>query len=286
MKAFFRFLRGEINGMYLNAISSAVNALGARWRSIMVQADELTLIRTDAAADNELYSSFVHGVGLIAGCILPRFQHSSSISSLVMTESNIVDGVERSERGLFGTTLERFGFVHTEQDDYPDDINTLSDQTHRSSLVGTETPQGYISDRGNDVVRDDGTVDPAYIEPSPPVGGDPYTEFYGNNFLFMDSLNLSYSLLSTELTGYLIEALQWVRWNGPSFAAVCRVVSMVCGDFVKVVDVSTVAGLDRWEVRYRAFDLPNLQYPLQRLYLLQHIMEAAFINVVFTDIDA
>ena len=285
MKAFFRFLRGEINGMYLNAVSSAVNALGARWRSIMVQADELTLIRTDAAADNELYPSFVKGVGLIAGCILPRFQHSSSISSLVMTESSIVNGEERSERGLFGTTLERFGFVHTEQDDYPDDINTLSNQTHRSSLVGTETPQGYISDLGNDVVRDDGTVDPAYVEPSPPAGGAPYTEFYGNNFLFMNSLSLSYSLLSTELTGYLIEALQWVRWNGPSFAAVCRVVDIVCGDFVKVIDVRTVAGLARWEVRYRAFDLPDLQYPLQRLYLLRHIVEAAFINVVFTDTD-
>lgn len=286
MKSFFRFLRGEINGMYLNAISSAVDALGARWRSVMVQADELTLIRTDADANNELYPSFVQGVGLIAGCILPRFQHSSSSSALVMTESYIVNGKQRSERGLFGTTLERFGFVHTEQDDYADDINTLSNETHRSSLIGSEVPQGYISDRSNDVLRDDGTVDPAYVEPSPPGDNSPYTEFYGNNFLFLNATQLNYSLLSTELTGLLIEALQWVRWNGPSFAAVCRVVDIVCGDFVQVVDVRTIAGLDRWEIRYRALDLPDLRTPLQRLYLLQHIMEAAFINVVFTDIDA
>ena len=285
MKSFFRFLRGEINGMYLNAISSAVDALGARWRSIMVQTDELTLIRTDANINNELYPSFVQGVGLIAGCILPRFQHSSSSSSVFMTDSMVVNGEERSERGLFRTALERFQFEHTEQDDYPDDINTLSSVDERTSLIGMETPVGYISDRSNDVLRDDGTVDPAYVEPSPPGGGEPYTDFYGNNFLFMNSTQLSYSVLSAELLGLLIECLQWVRRNGTSISSLCKVAGVVCGEFLRIVDVQTVPGLCRYEVRYKLLSTQGVTSPLAKLYLLQHIVSTAFINVVFTDID-
>lgn len=286
MKSFFRFLRGEINGMYMNAISAAVDTLASRWRGIFSEVDELTLVRTDASAYNSLYPDFVKGVGLIAGCVLPRFQHSSSSSSVFMTDSVVVNGEERSERGLFRTALERFQFEHTEQDDYPDDINTLSTTDRRTSLIGTETPVGYISDMSNDVLRDDGTVDPAYVEPSPPGGGVPYTDFYGNNFLFMNSTQLSYSVLSAELLGLLIESLQWVRRNGASISSLCRVAGIVCGEFLRIVDVSTVSGLARYEVRYRLLSTQGVTSPLAKLYLLQHIVSTAFINVVFTDIDA
>lgn len=189
-KSFFRFLRGEINGFYLRSINEAVNATAKDIRSFFAifKSKQFELDKID---ENSLY-----GLGSFAGIFLPILTKTDSVNSLKMTESYIEDDTEYSECGLFNTEQEKFeffplniktayfSFVRTNQAVYTSDINTTSSVRDRSSLVGDETVLGYISANATDIFDVKGNIKTDVILSVPPTNAV-YTEYYGDNFLFL-----------------------------------------------------------------------------------------------------
>lgn len=235
-KAFFRFLRGELNGWYLIQINDAINLTMKEVKAFFTKWNNMQF-------NDEMPEEYVKGLGLFAGVYVPIVDISYQFY-MFMSESYVVNGVQRSERGLFNTNLERFEFVHTEQDDYAEDINTLATSTLKSSLVGDETVLGYISEDAENVLLPDGTVNPDVILETPP-SNKAYTEYYGNQFLFLEeSASEVNAELEKELYRQLSEAMQSVRYNHDNLISLCKIIELLCPNgFIKITDVeSNVTG--------------------------------------------
>lgn len=191
-KAFFRWLRGELNGYYITNINGAVNDSTKDVKKFLSEF-KAQQFETGKIRDSDLY-----GLGKFAGIFLPRLSRAESLASLRMTESFVKDGFEFSERGLFNTELENFSFFHTQddttvyfffvrtnQDTYNNDINTLATNLNRSSLVGnSDTVLGYISSEETDLFDEIGNVKPEKVLSAPP-SGVAYSEYYGDEFLLL-----------------------------------------------------------------------------------------------------
>lgn len=184
-KAFFRWLRGEINGYYLQNVSNTFNECTEDIKKFLIEFNNQQF-ETGKITDKNLY-----GIGKTAGVFLPRLAQSESSSSIRMTESHIEHDYEFSERGLFRVEPELFEFFHCEDDSVGyfvflefDDINLDTDDINRSSLVGEEPVIGYITEKEADIFTEDGLVKAEYVLPDVPYGVE-YNDFFGNNFLFL-----------------------------------------------------------------------------------------------------
>lgn len=184
-KAFFRWLRGELNGYYLQNINHSFNLCTEDIKRFLIEFNNQQF-QLGRITNKNLY-----GIGKTAGVFLPRLAQSESASSLRMTESHIENGYEFSERGLFHTEEEYFEFFHCIDDSVGyfifvkyDDINNDTDEHNRSSLVGDEPVIGYITSDSPDIFNEDGSVKEEYVSLTPPYDGT-YNNFYGNDFLFL-----------------------------------------------------------------------------------------------------
>ena len=190
-KEFFRFLRGELNGFYITQINSTLN-------KFVQDVKEFVLEFNTQQFNSTMNSTTLFNLGKFAGIFLPRLSSSESRTGFRLSDSNIVDGIEYSERGLFNTDTETFEYKHTNQNPDLPDINTLSTEKLRSSLIGDESVKGYISANETDVLDDSGLVRPEKVLSSPPEG-EAYNNFYGNNFMFLADVITTYENLSYYL---------------------------------------------------------------------------------------
>lgn len=395
-KAFFRFLRGEINGFYLNSIHNVFNKYTENIKAFF------SVFNKQQFAEGKIDDEYLYGLGLFAGVILPKLQKEESITSLRMTDSFKVSGIEFSERGLFNTDSEQFQFfnlnnepsavfvfVRTNQDGYGTDINTESNSFSRSSLVGSETPLGYISaletdlfdsygniksdkilstppanspyveyygdnflflsegddseadkivrlrlaeseivdgvqysERGlflipvstmadintfatetmrsslvgneqpigyissleTDVLDDNGKVRSEKILSEPPANVA-YSEFYGNQFLFLSENKVSYSNLDPSLYFSLFKAMQYIKYNGTSIASLVKIIDVLCPKgLVKISNISVAEGIQAFILFY-TFDVTvEVGLKQQRLYLLRYIVATKFPQIILTEI--
>ena len=395
-KAFFRFLRGEINGFYLNSIHNVFNKYTENIKAFF------SVFNKQQFAEGKIDDEYLYGLGLFAGVILPKLQKEESITSLRMTDSFKVSGIEFSERGLLNTDSEQFQFfnlnnepsavfvfVRTNQDGYGTDINTESNSFSRSSLVGSETPLGYISaletdlfdsygnikkgkilstppanspyveyygdnflflsegdaseadkivrlrlseseivdgvqysERGlflipvstmadintfatetmrsslvgneqpigyissleTDVLDDNGKVRPEKILSEPPANVA-YSEFYGNQFLFLSENKVSYSNLDPSLYFSLFKAMQYIKYNGTSIASLIKIIDVLCPKgLVKISNISVAEGIQAFILFY-TFDVTvEVNLKQQRLYLLRYIVATKFPQIILTEI--
>lgn len=184
-KAFFRWLRGELNGFYLKNFDNSHNLHTQEIKDFLVD------FHNQQFEIGKITNKNLYGIGKTAGIYLPRLASSESASSIRMTESHIENGYEFSERGLFRVANEMFEFYHCIDDSVGyfifinyDDINLETDANNRSSLVGDEDVIGYISAESTDIFEDDFTVKASAVLPYPPFGVD-YNNFFGNDFLFL-----------------------------------------------------------------------------------------------------
>jgi hypothetical protein len=192
-----------------------------------------------------------------------------------LSESEVVDGVEYSERGLFIVPSALFP-----------DINTLATSELRSSLVGDEEVIGYISESETDVLDEEGNVKPEKILSTPPEGLA-YSEFYGNQFLFLAESERedSYKSISPELYMSFFKAMQWIRYNGVSVASLIKVVELTCPDgLVKIRAIETAVDGRHLNVYYRYDISADTDFKPQRLSLLEYILQIKFKQVIFTEI--
>lgn len=390
-KAFFRWLRGELNGFYITNINGAMND------STKDIKDFLSEFKSQQFENGKISDKNLYGLGKFTGIFLPRLSRAESLASLRTTESNVVDGFECSERGLFDTTLENFSFFHTKddttvfffvrtnQDDYNndintqatnlsrsslvgnsdtvlgyissedtdlfdeignvkpekvlsappygvayseyygdeflmlsegdnspadnivrirmtdsnvvdgieyserglfvvpvpmfDDINTLATPTMRSSLVGNETLIGYISSEETNVLDDNGNIRREKISATPPEGVA-YSDYYGDQFMFLSEAEVSCSNLEPSLYIELFKALQWIKYNGASIKSLGRITSLICPDgLVKLGEVETASDGKHWNVYYDYDNTVDISLKHQRLNLLEFIVNLKFVQV-------
>lgn len=277
-KALFRFLRGEINGFYLTNIHNSLNVYSEDIKKFFIdfQAQQFELGKI---SDETLYN-----LGKFASVFLPRRPVAVSKASLYMTRSHKVDGVEFSERGLYNTENESFDFVHTDPSIETPDINTLATSTDRSSLVGDETAQGYISESETDVLDDEGNVKPSKVLSDAPSEGA-YSEFYGNQFLILtDGNEMTYEDIAPSLYIELFKALQWIRYNGVSIASLVRIITILCPDgLVQIQRIAVSRNGKAIYVHYIYDSSSTVTNKESRLALLQYIVNIKFKQVILNE---
>lgn len=278
-KALFRFLRGELNGYYLTNIYNSLNVYSEDIKKFFIdfQSQQFEL--------GQISEDTLYNLGKFASIFLPRRPVSESKTSLYMTDSHEVDGVEYSERGLFNTDNESFEFVHTDPSITTPDINTLATEGKRSSLVGNEQPVGYISESGIDVLDDEGRVRPSKVLDEPPSEGA-YSEFYGNQFLFLSEGDTVYEKIAPSLFIELFKALQWIRYNGASIASLVRIISILCPEGLITIDSIDVGGDGKFIYVYYNY---NSSSPVankeSRFALLQYIIDIKFKQIVLSEVQ-
>ena len=278
MKVFFRFMRGELNGFYLNAVMSALESFASYVCDFMALYRRMSLLDYDTLLDGVLL-----GLGRFTGTFLP-FENTDAPGSFswYMTESHFAGGKQRSERGLLRMSDMQFVFEHTGQDDYPADINTLATPALRSGMAGPDDAvTGYIRNDAGDVLRPDYTVDPAKVLPSPPqdVG---YTEYYGDQFMFLGDGRLVQEQPSNELYLLLIRAMQYINYNGETLAGFVRIMEIICGEpFVKITGIRT-----RFDGTYIvSYEVHGTQLPdmRQRLFLMRYVLGQKYPDVTLEE---
>jgi len=240
MKQFFRFFRGELNGFFLNALCTFLNGYchvtglldelvyNAQFQWIMYE--EHTTERL------AIRSQDIYNIGKIGGLFQPRALADSSIGSIWFTEGQMINGVQRSERGLLDMSYESFMFVRTTQDDYDTDINTLANDERRTTYVERgAVPLGYIRE-GVDVFEKDGTLIPEHILSAPPQDAA-YVEFYGLKYLHFRELFDAELPLDVMTYKMLFEALQRIRRKGTNLAELFNITQVMGEGYIYNLEV-------------------------------------------------
>jgi hypothetical protein len=278
-KAFFRFLRGELNGYYITAYNSMLNNATQRIKEFLVER------KLEQFNLNNMREEDLRGLGKFAGVFFPRIRLGDSISAVRFSDSHIVDGEEYSERGLYDTEYEAFHYEHASQDSSLPDINTLATDTLRSSLVGNEAVQGYISENETDVLDENGRVKASKVLTEPPESGG-YSEFYGNQFLFLSEGEATYTELAPSLFIELLKVMQYVRYNGVSLESLCNFINIICPDgLVLIQNIEVASNGDHYIVYYRYNpDVTTVPYKTQRMSLFENIVKTKFKQIEMSEV--
>lgn len=276
-KAFFRFLRGELNGFYLTAIHNTLNL------STKEIKDFLFLYKRQQFDINTIFTENLYGIGRFASVFLPRKPTSESRSAIYLANSHEVEGKEFSERGLFNVNTEVFDFKHTDESITSPDINTLATDEKRSSLVGDEPVIGYIVEGERDVLDDNGKVREEKLVYTPPVN-KAYSDFYGNQFSFLSEGVTVYENVSPQLYIELFKTMQWVRYNGASLATLARIVEVLCPQGLVTLTGINVADNGKYlQIHYTYNGDVPVTDKEQRLSLFQYLIETKFKQTILVE---
>lgn len=278
-KALFRHLRGELNGFYITSLNQVLNTFTESTKAFLLD------FYAQQFESGQMTQETIYNIGRFASVFLPRKKSSESRSALYLTESEVVDNEEFSERGLYNTTGEYFEFEHTDPSITSPDINTLATETKRSSLVGDEVTEGYIVEGTLDVLDDNGSVRPSKVLSNPPSSGVAYSDFHGNEFLFLSEGSEVYEKLNPALYIELVKAMQWIRYNGSSILTLCQIVNIVCPcGLVKLGTITVSENGTGVLIQYTYDPMILLDNKEQRLSLFKYLVELKFKQVMLTEI--
>lgn len=270
-KAFFRFLRGELNGYYITNIQAMCNKVSEEYKTFLQD------FASQQMEKGKISAQTLDNLGKFAGIFLPRISKEEASTAIRLTDSEFDSELnyEFSERGLFKPEDEEFVFKQKVIDDTGlPDINTLSTPEQRSSLVGDEAVAGYIPDDEINVFDDNMHVDPAVIRPTPP-SGQAYSDFYGDNFIFLSDSIPSYEPLTPEIFIELFKALQVIRYNGTSLASLSSVTEILCPEGLVKINTLT-AGSNYWQLTYSIDTEVDVQNQLDRINMWEYVMRIKF----------
>lgn len=272
-KALFRFLRGELNGFYLTNINAMMNNVTEEERKFFI---DFALMQFE---HGKIDSTTLYNLGKFAGIYLPRIPQSEALSDVRMTESEYNEQLdyEFSERGLLKTEDETFEFVQEVIDDTGlPDINTLATTTKRSSLVGDETVEGYISENETDVRDDNGNVKPDKISTTPPQD-EAYSDFFGNKFLFLSEAEVSLLPVSYNIFLELFKAIQYVRYNGGTISSLARIIEILCPEGLVTIDSIVVSDNKKQFIISYTTDMDvEINLKQDRINVLLYIIDMKF----------
>ena len=274
-KAFFRFLRGELNGFYLKSLSNTLTASTKNTKALLMNFKNMQF------KEGMIDDTTLLNIGKFASVFPLNLAQTESLTSLRMSDSKKVDGFEYSERGLYSTIQEIFNYYHLTQES--DDINTLATEEERSSLVGGEEVIGYIAEDEIDVIDSQGKVKTEKILYEVPEG-KAYSEFYGNKFLFLSEGEEVYSKTSNEIFLNLYKALQYIRYNGVSLKSLVNLVSLICPHgLIKIEKIKVAVDKNHFNVYYNYNTEVNVTYKAQRKALLELLVAEKFKQVVLVE---
>jgi hypothetical protein len=218
MKQPFRYFRGEFNGKYLYDLVKCPNFNTQDVVDELVYQVLFQWKLEDAVTANEMpiRDEDIINIGKIAGLFQPRTFNKVSLGSTYFTQSHIVNGAQRSERGMIDMDNESFRFVREEHDDYPDDIAAEASERLRMGFIpsGTE-PVGYVLD-GTPLYDKEGNIIWENVLPDPPMDGSVYVPFYGEKFLTHEEFFDKETPLTVDIFKLLLECVQRIRYNGPT----------------------------------------------------------------------
>lgn len=283
MRLPFRFHRGELNGFYLKRLLVCANIM------ITEVLDELAYLglcawqTTDTGTRIAMRASDFFGIGAIAGIFVPVVFNDTNNGSLKFTTSTVINGVERSERGLWDYVLEMFVFFHTAGDEYVDDITVEATDRYRASFVPAGTvPVGYIA-YGTDLYTSNGTIIPENILPTPPTDGTPYTNYYGEKYLHLEEIFHTDSYMPLEVYVKYHEAMMRIRRSGISILAILEMADIFCHGHVKDIEVEQI---DSYYVLHYTRDY-NVFFENRTGYFSawQYVFEQKFRNFILVEND-
>jgi hypothetical protein len=296
MKQPFRFFRGEFNGFFLYRLVIFLN------RTVKDIIDEIvyqTIFQWKTEEESSLQEMPIRdediiNIGKIAGIFQAFGKFDTNIGSIYFTPSHIVNGVERSERGLINMDREIFEYAHVEADDYPDDIVNEATSRKRVSLVppGVE-PIGYVA-MGTPLFNTDSTIIWDNVLPEPPAD-TAFVPFFGEKYLVAEEQFILETSLTAPMLMLLIECLQKVRWHGPSIALFMEITSILGEGYIYDIEIVlkllytagsalNSSAAPYYEVRYKRdpdIDVDNLlrhyavwQMVCQSKFKLFHLVDA------------
>jgi len=258
MKQPFRYFRGEFNGAYLYALVTCPNYAVQDILDELVYHALFQWKLEDEIGLNEMAIRHedIINIAKIAGLFQLRSHGRVSLGSTYFTQSHIVNGKERSERGLMDMEAEGFKFVRRENDDYPDDIVNEASEGMRMGLVPeNEEPIGYVP-LGVDVYTPEGEIIWGNILPEPPDDGTPYTVLYGNKFLVHEEFFNRETPLTIDIFKLLLECVQKIRYNGPTITGFMEVTRILGAGYI--YDIEIVPSGRYYTVFYRVNDLSDV----------------------------
>lgn len=271
MKAFFRFLRGELNGFYVQKLNAVNNLFSDSIKTFLSHFANMQFVTEAEAKDGEvpIDNAMIKGIGAIAGAFPPYVMQESLSGALRFTRSHIVNGKEYSERGLYNVEGRAFNFSRTDEQEYTSDINTQATSAERSSLVEADRePMGYFPE-GETVIRDDGSIDYSKLMPSPrPNHAD--APFYGDIFLYLSETYPVLGITDMQIMLYVIKAMQWVRYNGMNIASLTEFAKIICPDFLFIIDIDWTTLYAHGVVEYGIDE----EYETSNKLLLENIFKA------------
>lgn len=273
-RSLFRWLRGELNGYYINNINQSCNEYAFYIHSFFGERSSMQF------EHDKIDNKDLQGLGKFAGVFLPRITVTESRSSLRMTEGELnAQNEEISESGLYNSEEEKFDFSKREE---AGDINNYATTELRSSLIGNDdTIKGYISSEETDVLDEEGFVKDRAISSIPP-SGVAYTEFYGNQFLFLSEAELTFETPEKKLFIELFKAMQYIRYNGESLHSLCKLISILCPDgLVKINSIQTVD--NKFYMFYTFDNEVDIDHKQQRLSLLLYIISIKFPQIIASE---
>jgi hypothetical protein len=265
MKRPFRYFRGEFNGKYLydlvrlpnfnaqDVVDELVYQAAFQWKlEDEVEAHEMPIRGED-----------IFNIGKTAGLFQPRTFNKISLGSTYFTQSHIVNGKQRSERGLMDMDLESFRFLREEHDEYPDDIvNEASDRLRMGFVPEGAEPAGYV--RADTPLYDgEGNVLWENVLPEPPADGSVYVPFYGEKFLVHEEFFSRETPLSLDVFKLLLECVQRIRYNGPTIKSLFDVTQILGGGYIYDLKIDPQ---DRYYLCYYRLDENTLVLNRERRF--------------------
>jgi hypothetical protein len=234
LKKPFRFFRGELNGYYILALLLSKNdAANDILDELIYQATFRWKLPSEITGNEApIREEDLLGIAKFAGVDRPVQYLKSTQGSERLTESHIVSGKERSERGLYDPISDSIVFLHVDSDDYVDDIVTQASANARMGLVPHgQAVVGYVA-YGTTLFDSSGNIIPGALLASPPGGGTPYTEYYGTSFLFLEeTFNTDIDMDIAMFKAYF-EHVQKMRLGTGAIAELLDMTMLLCSDYL------------------------------------------------------
>lgn len=274
-KQFFRWLIAELDGFYIQTLAYFLNKCVNTIKELFHYFRFLTLVLPEDTTEKQQSFSFADllGVGAIAGVYPPYTTAESILGSLQGTESKVVNGVQRSERGLYDVDAESFVFTRTEQDNYPTDINTEATSKKMTSMIEKGAPiLGYIPE-GAKLFDDKGNIDLSVIVQS--AGTDKvYQPWYGEKYMYLAEVFLLQRTVSYEVFYKLFVIMQKIRYNGASIKTFIDITELLMEDYIQ--NINFVSYGSYINVEYTQNNASELANKTASLYIWKYCIKNKF----------
>jgi hypothetical protein len=227
-------------------------------------------------------------IGIIAGVFQSLGFFITNNGSIVFTRRHIVDGKERSERGLYNMFREVFEYTRVEHDEYHTDIDVEASPQKKMTLVPPGTPPvGYVKE-GTPLFNISGEVIWENLLENPPDDGSAYVPFVGEKYLVFEAEFIQEANLTVGILKLLIECMQTIRYNGPTISTFLQIAWILGEGYIydfEIIPHGSNAETSIWyEVQYKLEPETIIDQQLRRYAAWQIVCRHKFKQFVLMDI--